>query len=89
MLRDNNRHIVAFTIGEIIGDTLFTHIEKMDHSVPGAGESINRFFAQHITSRHPEVRYINREEDAGDEGLRQAKLSYHPAILLTKYDITA
>lgn len=89
VLRDNHRHIVAFTIGEIIGDTLFTHIEKMDHSVPGAGESINRFFARHITSLHPEVRYINREEDAGDEGLRQAKLSYHPAMLLTKYDITA
>jgi len=89
VLRDDNRNIVAFTIGEIIGDTLFTHIEKMDHSVPGAGESINRLFAQYITSRYPEVRYINREEDAGDEGLRQAKLSYHPAILLTKYDITA
>ena len=74
-------------MGEVIGDTLFTHIEKMDHEVPGAGETINKLFAEHILTKYPEIRYINREEDAGDEGLRQAKLSYHPAIILNKYDI--
>lgn len=87
LLRDGSNRVVAFTIGEIIGDTLFTHIEKMDHSVAGAGESINRFFAGYILGRHPGVRYINREEDAGDEGLRRAKLSYNPSVILAKYDI--
>lgn len=87
LLRDDSERIVAFTIGEVIGDTLYTHIEKMDHEVPGAGETVNKLFAEHIIARYPQVRYINREEDAGDEGLRQAKLSYHPAIILNKYDI--
>lgn len=87
VLRDNDGRIVAFTMGEVIGDTLFSHIEKMDHTVSGAGETINNMFAKYITERYPAVTYINREEDAGDEGLRQAKLSYHPAIILAKYDV--
>ncbi len=87
LLRGENGDIVAFTMGEVIGDTLFSHIEKMDHSVGGAGETINKLFAQHITSLYPQVKYINREEDAGDPGLRQAKLSYNPSIILEKYDI--
>lgn len=88
VLRDGNGNIVAFTLGEVIGDTLYTHIEKMDHNVAGAGETINKLFAGYMAQRHPALRYVNREEDAGDEGLRQAKLSYHPAIILTKYDLT-
>lgn len=87
VLRDGVGRIVAFTMGEVIGDTLFTHIEKMDHEVAGAGETVNKLFAEMMTARHPGLRYINREEDAGDEGLRQAKLSYHPAIVLKKYDV--
>lgn len=87
LLRGDNGVIAAFTIGEVIGDTLYTHIEKMNREVAGAGETINKLFAEYIVDKYPSVRYINREEDAGDEGLRQAKLSYHPAIVLNKYDI--
>ena len=87
VLYDGKGRIVAFTMGEVIGDTLYTHIEKMDHGVAGAGETVNKLFAAMMTKRHPELRYINREEDAGDPGLRQAKLSYHPAIILEKYDV--
>lgn len=79
--------IVAFTLGEVKGDTLFVHIEKMDHEVNGAGETINKLFAAMMTARHPEVRYINREEDVGDPGLRRAKESYHPTELLAKYNV--
>lgn len=87
LLRDGEGRVAAFTMGEVIGDTLFTHIEKMDHTIAGAGETVNKLFAEMMTERHPELRYINREEDAGDPGLRQAKLSYNPAIVLKKYDV--
>lgn len=79
--------IVAFAIGEVIGDTLYVHIEKMDHTVAGAGEAINKMFAARMISLHPNICYINREEAAGDPGLRKAKDSYHPAMLLGKYNV--
>lgn len=78
--------IVAFTLGEIKDDTLYVHIEKMRHDITGAGETVNKLFAADMAERYA-IRYINREEDAGDEGLRQAKESYHPAAMLRKYDI--
>lgn len=81
------RGVVAFTLGEVIGDTLHVHIEKMDHEVAGAGETINRLFAEMMLGRHPEIAYINRQDDAGDPGLRRAKESYHPLRLLRKFNV--
>lgn len=79
--------VVAFTAAEVIGDTLFVHIEKMNHTVPGAGETINRLFAALMLLNHPGLRYVNREEDCGDDGLRRAKTSYHPLRLLPKFNV--
>lgn len=86
LLRGAEGKAVAFTVGEVIGDTLYVHIEKMDHNTAGAGESINKLFASYILGRHPGVKYINREDDAGDPGLRKAKESYHPLSVLKKYN---
>lgn len=82
------RGVVAFTIGEVRNDTLWVHVEKMDHGVSGAGESVNKLFAEDMLRRHPELRWINREEDVGDPGLRRAKESYHPDMMLRKYNVT-
>ncbi len=87
VLRDGNGDIVAFTAAEIAGDTLIVHIEKMLHTVAGAGEAINHLFAKSMLSKHPGLRYVNREDDAGDPGLRYAKESYHPAFKLRKYNV--
>lgn len=87
LLRDNNGRVCAVTFGEVVGDTLYVHIEKMDHDIAGAGETINKLFAGSMTEKYPQIRFINREEDMGDEGLRYAKNSYHPVSLLKKYNV--
>lgn len=75
--------IAAYSVGSrLCSDAFLISIEKADIEYPGIYQAINQFFAaQNCT----QVRYINREDDAGSEGLRKAKLSYHPEILLTKY----
>ena len=88
ILRDAEGNILAFTIGDIKGDTLFIHIEKALRSVAGGFEMINKTFAGSVCAAHPEIQFINREDDSGDEGLRYAKQSYHPVDLLKKYNIT-
>lgn len=79
--------ICGITIGDVKGDTLFVHIEKATRAINGSYEMINKEFAQHVLEVHPEVKYINREDDSGDEGLRKAKESYHPLELLKKYNV--
>lgn len=79
--------VCAFTLGDIKGDTLFIHIEKATRAVEGSYETINKLFAARMLDEHPELRYINREDDAGDEGLRLAKRSYHPVEMLRKFNI--
>ena len=77
----------AVTVGDVKGDTLFVHIEKALREFPGSYEMINKAFAARMLELHPALRYVNREDDAGDEGLRQAKESYHPVDILKKYNV--
>ena len=78
--------IVAFTIGEPLNsDTFVVHIEKAFPDIQGAYPMINQQFVQHECQNY---QYVNREDDTGEEGLRKAKLSYYPDILLEKYTAT-
>ena len=75
--------VVAFTFGERLNDNTFvTHFEKAFSDIRGAYPMINRLFAQEMLS---DYEFVNREDDVGSEGLRSAKLSYHPDILLEKF----
>lgn len=87
VLRAESGEIAAMSVGEVIGDTLYVHIEKINHEIQGAGAAICKLFAAYMRDRYPAVRYVNREEDCGDPGLRDAKLAYHPAAILEKYNV--
>lgn len=74
--------MIAFTYGCAINQNTFdVCVEKADTNYEGAYNVINREFVRHLP---PQFVYINREEDLGEPGLRQSKLSYHPAFLLEK-----
>lgn len=77
--------IVGFSFGEIVGDTLIVHTEKADRNIPGAYPMLASRFVEEFAGPLNSVRYVNREDDSGDEGLRTAKLSYHPCALLEKF----
>ncbi len=79
-----NDKVVAYTLGEpLSNDTFVVHVEKAFADVRGAYSFINREFVRNAMEGFS---YVNREDDAGDEGLRKAKLSYHPSMLYQKYD---
>ncbi len=84
MLKEGER-VLAFTMGSrLLPDTFDVNFEKAYHSDQGAYPTINREFARRVRERHPEVKYLNREDDMGLPGLRKAKESYYPDILLEK-----
>lgn len=75
--------VIAFTYGSPVNaDTFAVHVEKADVGYEGAYTMINKCFAGSLPARFV---YVNREEDMGIDGLRHAKLSYHPVLLLNKW----
>ena len=75
----NAGEVLAFTVGSrMYGEYYDVHFEKAVSGADGAYAAINSEFARYIRNKYPDVRYIDREEDMGIEGLRKAKRSYHP-----------
>ena len=75
--------IEAFSVGERLTDDMaLIHIEKANTSYSGIYAAINNEFVKNEWSG---VKYINREEDMGLEGLRKAKTSYRPDHMVRKY----
>ena len=77
--------VLAFTMASPLSpDTMDVHFEKAREDIDGAYTAINQAFAAYLRDKYPAIRYLNREEDMGLEGLRKAKLSYCPDHLQEK-----
>lgn len=80
LVEDN---VIAFSIGERLNDdTALIHFEKANTDYQGAYPMMNQQFVEQEWS---DMTYINREDDMGIEGLRKAKLSYQPDVMIEMY----
>jgi hypothetical protein len=77
--------IIAYTVAEELDDMVVIHFEKGLDSYKGVYQAINQIFL--AESRERAFTLVNREQDMGLEGLRQAKESYGPANFLKKYKV--
>lgn len=81
--------ILGFSFGVMTSDDTFDVLfEKAVISVRGAYPMVCRELTRMVLRLHPEVLYMNREDDLGLEALRESKLSYKPEFLLKKYTAT-
>ena len=77
--------IIALSVGEVLNDDYaLIHIEKASYEHRTAYSVINRLMLQ---NEFGHMKFVNREEDLGIEGLRKAKESYHPCKYIKKYRI--
>lgn len=78
----------AYTLGEELacGTSFVIHFEKALSRYKGIYQFVNQAFAAIITEHY---QTINREQDLGNPGLRQAKMSYKPSGFVEKYRVTA
>lgn len=76
----------AFSVGELLnGSTAVIHIEKADPAIRGLYPMINQQFLEKAWS---DTRFVNREQDLGNPGLRRAKESYYPVRLVEKHRVS-
>ncbi|MEG1999773.1 MAG: phosphatidylglycerol lysyltransferase domain-containing protein [Evtepia sp.] len=86
IIRDGTGTLCAYTLGAALTQTIYdVHFERARPDLQGAYALINREFARFVKARYPNISLLNREDDMGLPGLRQAKLSYHPLRLERKY----
>ncbi len=80
-----NETMAAYTVAESLSaDMLLIHFEKGNTDFKGIYQAINQIFLENSDKKYE---IVNREQDLGDEGLRKAKLSYHPTDFLKKYRV--
>lgn len=77
---------VAYALGEELAGmaTYLIHFEKAVSGYKGLYQFINQSFAAVLPE---DYETINREQDMGDQGLRQAKLSYKPTGFIEKFKV--
>lgn len=82
----DGEEVLAFTLASRLSeDTFDVHFEKARSDIQGAYPAINYEFARYVRNKYSDIRFMNREDDMGLEGLRKAKQSYHPHHMIKKY----
>lgn len=77
--------VAAFALGEQLNDsTVVCHFEKADPFLEGAAQLVNREFCRRVAAAFT---YLNREQDLGESGLREAKSSYQPVDMIRKFTV--
>ncbi len=78
--------LVAISISEITGNMLMIHVEKALRKYEGIYPAMYSGFVNLIAANlgHP-LKYVNREDDSGDPGLRTSKMQYHPVSMANKH----
>ena len=77
---------VAMTMGSFMAPHMVdVHFEKAREDIDGAYAAVNSEFARYIRAKYPDIRYLDREDDMGLEGLRKAKTSYNPHHMVEKF----
>lgn len=84
VLMEKGQALAVTLSSRLSADTFDVHFEKALQTVDGAYPAINQGLARYLRDQHPELRYLNREDDLGLEGLRKAKESYCPVALIEK-----
>ena len=80
-----DKKVEAFALGELLNNSsAVVHIEKANPEIRGSYAIINQQFCEKTWQN---TEYINREQDLGEPGLRQAKESYNPVHLVDKFRI--
>ncbi len=74
--------LLSISLGERCGETLIIHVEKALYAYEGVYPATVQAFAEKFSDG---ARWINREDDAGDKGLRMSKMQYQPVKLAAKY----
>lgn len=86
MLLFDGQEPVAYALGVRMNERYYdVNFEKSFASIPGAYALINREFSRMVAEKYPAVQFLNREDDMGEPGLRRAKESYQPTLLLEKF----
>jgi len=75
--------LVGFAVGERVNEKMAViHVERGETAYKGVYSFLNKKF---LTESFSDTEFVNRQEDTGNEGLRKAKQSYHPAKMVKKY----
>lgn len=78
--------VEAFVVGSRLSKEMVQlNIMKANHDIRGLYQVIEKEF---LCRSYPDVRYVNKEDDAGNESLRKAKRAYNPIKMIKKYRIS-